>query len=477
MTTPAADDVGPRIIPRDGHCISRANISRNAVKVLYRLKDAGFRACLVGGGVRDLLLGRIPKDFDIATDASPEEVRALFGNCQLIGRRFRLAHVRFRDEIIEVATFRGVGLVGGDELEGADRQVLDASGRIIKDNVYGSIEEDAWRRDFSINALYYDIADFSILDYVGGMEDIAARQIRLIGDPETRFREDPVRMVRAVRFAAKLDLDIEAATAAAIPHLAPLIDGVPPARLFDEFLKVFETGHALASFHGLVRHGLFAHLFPATGAWLAADDAAGRRRSFIEQALANTDARVAAGLPVTPMFLFGVFLWGPVTGRARELAAGGLAEVPALVQAGYEVTTEQVRRIALPKRFSIPMREMFQLQLRFARRQGRRVQVTLQHRRFRAAFDLYLLRAVLGEADPAAVRFWTDIQADIRPDIQEGLDHGPDGGGGNDADAGPPGPEGEGGDEAGPAGPPRRRRRRSRGGRSRRRSRQPAPTT
>ncbi len=226
-----------------------------------------------------------------------------------------------------------MGLVGGDDLEGADRQVLDASGRIIKDNVYGSIEEDAWRRDFTINALYYDIADFSILDYVGGMDDIAARQIRLIGDPETRFREDPVRMVRAVRFAAKLDLDIEAATAAAIPRLAPLIDGVPPARLFDEFLKVFETGHALASFHGLVRHGLFAHLFPATGAWLAADDAEGRRRAFIEQALANTDARVAAGMPVTPMFLFGVFLWGPVTERARELAAGGLAEVPALVQA------------------------------------------------------------------------------------------------------------------------------------------------
>jgi poly(A) polymerase len=246
---------------------------------------------------------------------------------------------------------------------------------------------------------------------------------------------------------------------------------VPPARLFDEFLKVFETGHALASFHGLVRHGLFDHLFPATGAWLAADDAAGRRRAFIEQALANTDARVAAGLPVTPMFLFGVFLWGPVTERARELAAGGLAEVPALVEAGYQVTTEQVRRIALPKRFSIPMREMFQLQLRFARRQGRRVQVTLQHRRFRAAFDLYLLRAVLGEADPVAVRFWTDIQSGqaAGPDAESETE--------TETEAGPVAADGEGADEAGPGGPPRRRRRRSRGGRSRRRSRQPAPTT
>jgi poly(A) polymerase len=246
-----------------------------------------------------------------------------------------------------------------------------------------------------------------------------------------------------------------------MPKLAPLLDAVPSARLFDEFLKVFETGHALESFRRLQYHGLFEHLFPATGAWLAADDAAGRRRAFIEQALANTDSRVAAGLPVTPMFLFGVFLWGPATERARELEAEGLAEIPALVQAGFEVTTAQVRRVALPKRFSIPMREMFHLQPRFGRRQGRRVQVTLQHRRFRAAFDLYLLRDVLGEADPDAIRFWTDVQ-NVGAPAASGQE--------------PAAPEGE-ADGNGEA-PPRRRRRRSRSrGRSGRRAPEPAPAT
>jgi poly(A) polymerase len=461
LTSPVDSGIGPRVIPRAEHTISRADISRNAVKVLYRLKDAGYQACIVGGGVRDLLLGRQPKDFDVATDASPEQVRELFGNCQLIGRRFRLAHVRFRDEIIEVATFRGVG---GEDLESEDRHVLDEAGRIIKDNAYGSIEEDAWRRDFTINALYYNIADFSILDYVDGMADIAARRLRLIGDPETRFREDPVRMVRAARLAAKLDLEIDAATAAAMPRLAPLLDSVPAARLFDEFLKVFETGHALEGYRRLQAHGLFEHLFPATGAWLAADDAGGRRNAFIERALANTDARVAAGLPVTPMFLFGVFLWGPVTGRARELAAEGLGEAQALVQAGFEVTTTQVRRVALPKRFSIPMREMFHLQPRFARRQGRRVQVTLQHRRFRAAFDLYLLREVLGEADPAAIRFWTDIQS-VGPAVVQ-------------APSAEPASGEDQGEVNGGEAPPRRRRRRSRSrGRSGRRAPEPAPAT
>jgi poly(A) polymerase len=452
LTTSSFAGIGPRVIPRSDHNISRAAISRNAVKVLYRLKDAGFQACIVGGGVRDLLLDRTPKDFDIATDASPEQVRALFGNCQLIGRRFRLAHVRFRDEIIEVATFRGVG---GEDLESEDRHVLDESGRILKDNAYGSIEEDAWRRDFTINALYYNIADFSIWDYVDGMADIEARRLRLIGDPETRFREDPVRMVRAARLAAKLDLEIEPATAAAMPRLAPLLDAVPPARLFDEFLKVFETGHALEGFRRLRTHGLFEHLFPATGAWLAADDATGRRLAFVEAALGNTDARVAAGQPVTPMFLFGVFLWGPVTERARELAVAGAAEVPALVEASYEVTTTQVRRIALPKRFSMPMREMFHLQPRFGRRQGRRVQVTLQHRRFRAAYDLYLLRDLLGEADAAAIQFWTDVQTLGPGEL-------------------PPTSEPAG--DAGDAAPRRRRRSRSRG-RSRRQAGEPAPTT
>lgn len=430
MTQTTATAVAPRIIPRSDHKISRANISRNALKVLYRLKDGGYQAFIVGGGVRDLLLNRQPKDFDIATDASPEEVRALFSNARLIGRRFRLVHVRFRDEIVEVATFRGLG---NEDLESEDRQILDATGRIIKDNSFGSIEEDAWRRDFTINALYYNIADYSIWDFVDGMRDIEARSIRLIGDPETRYREDPVRMIRAVRLAAKLDLGIHPEAAAPMARLGALIDGVPPARLFDEFLKVFETGHALAGYRRLREHGLFEHLFPATADWLAGGGAGGRpddrRNRFMERALASTDRRIADGLPVTPMFLFGVFLWGPVQERATALRrAGNISEVQSLIDAGLEITIEQIERITLPRRFSVPMREMLQLQPRFNRRQGRRAGVLLQHRRFRAAYDLLVLRTELGDVPLELAEWWTRIQT-LTPEEQHKAFNGGRGGG------------------------------------------------
>lgn len=429
-THPEATADSPRIIPRSEHHVSRANISRNALKVLYRLKDGGYQAFIVGGGVRDLLLNRQPKDFDIATDASPEQVRALFGNARLIGRRFRLVHVRFRDEIVEVATFRGLG---NEDLESEDRQILDAAGRIIKDNSFGSIEEDAWRRDFTINALYYNIADFSIWDFVDGMRDIEARTIRLIGDPETRYREDPVRMIRAVRLAAKLELQIHPEAAEPMSRLGRLIDSVPAARLFDEFLKVFETGHALESYRRLREHGLFEHLFPATAEWLAADPSGtgggGRRNRFIERALANTDQRIADGQPVTPMFLFGVFLWGPVQDRANALRrTGQLSEVQALIDAGIEVTDQQIARITLPRRFSVPMREMLQLQPRFNRRQGRRASVLLEHRRFRAAYDLLVLRTELGDVPAELADWWTRIQT-LSPDEQRQEFHGGRGGG------------------------------------------------
>jgi poly(A) polymerase len=423
LTHPIPTADSPRIIQRSDHHISRANISRNALKVLYRLKDGGYQAFIVGGGVRDLLLNRQPKDFDIATDASPEEVRALFGNARIIGRRFRLVHVRFRDEIVEVATFRGLG---NEDLESEDRQILDAAGRIIKDNSFGSIEEDAWRRDFTVNALYYNIADFSIWDFVDGMRDIEARRIRLIGDPETRYREDPVRMIRAVRLAAKLDLEIHPDAAAPMVRLGGLIDSVPPARLFDEFLKVFETGHALEGYRRLRAHGLFEHLFPATAVWLGGDD---RRNRFIERALANTDQRIAEGQPVTPMFLFGVFLWGPVQERANALRrTGRLSEVQSLIDAGLEVTDAQIERITLPRRFSVPMREMLQLQPRFNRRQGRRAAVLLQHRRFRAAYDLLVLRTELGDVPAELADWWMRVQT-LSPDDQHREFHGGRGGG------------------------------------------------
>jgi len=423
LTHPILTADSPRIIPRSEHQVSRANISRNALKVLYRLKDGGYQAFIVGGGVRDLLLNRQPKDFDIATDASPEQVRALFGNARIIGRRFRLVHVRYRDEIVEVATFRGLG---NEDLESEDRQILDAAGRIIKDNSFGSIEEDAWRRDFTVNALYYNIADFSIWDFVDGMRDIEARRIRLIGDPETRYREDPVRMIRAVRLAAKLDLEIHPDAADPMARLGGLIDSVPPARLFDEFLKVFETGHALEGYRRLRQHGLFEHLFPATAAWLAGD---GPRNRFIERALASTDQRIVDGLPVTPMFLFGVFLWGPVQERANALRrTGQLSEVQSLIDAGLEITDEQIRRITLPRRFSVPMREMLQLQPRFNRRQGRRAAVLLQHRRFRAAYDLLVLRTELGDVPAELAEWWTRVQT-LSPDDQHRAFNGGRGGG------------------------------------------------
>ena len=295
--------------------MSRANISKPALKVLYRLKDAGYAAFLVGGGVRDLLLGHRPKDFDVATDARPEEVRALFSNSRLIGRRFRLAHVRFGREIIEVATFRGSGEGDDDE-----NHVIHESGRILSDNAWGSIEEDALRRDFTINALYYNIADYSILDFAGGVEDVKQRSLRMLGDPEQRYREDPVRMLRAARLAAKLDLTIHADTAAPIPMLAGLLDDVPPARLFDEFLKLFQTGHALASYQRLRDLGLFEHMFPSTAGQLDADPAF---VELIERALQSTDKRVAEDRPITPMFLFGVFLWRTVQARQSELVADG----------------------------------------------------------------------------------------------------------------------------------------------------------
>ncbi|MEG1680699.1 MAG: polynucleotide adenylyltransferase PcnB, partial [Stenotrophomonas sp.] len=281
-----------RVIPRDQHTISRRDISPNALRVLYRLRESGFGAYLVGGAVRDLLVGGRPKDFDVATDATPEQVKQLFRNCRLIGRRFRLAHVVFGREIIEVATFRA------NSDDGSDRQT-DDGGRLLRDNVYGSIEEDAIRRDFTANALYYAIEDFSVRDYTGGFEDVMARRMKLIGDPEQRYREDPVRMLRAVRLAAKLNFEIEAATAEPIPRLASLLGEAAPARLFEEVLKLFLSGHGVASFEGLERYGLLAVLFPESAAALKSNRTGALRRILIE-GLRNTDERVANEEPVSP---------------------------------------------------------------------------------------------------------------------------------------------------------------------------------
>jgi poly(A) polymerase len=416
----------PLVIPRAEHSISRASISPNALKVLYRLKDAGYQGFLVGGAVRDLLLGITPKDFDVATNALPEEVRRLFRNCRLIGRRFRLAHVHFGSEIIEVATFRAAAAPEREDAEDADadadnegsadgnrddsaHRAFDQTGRILRDNIYGTIEEDVWRRDFAANGLYYNIDDFSIWDFVDGVSDVRARRLKLIGDPETRYREDPVRMLRAVRFAAKLDFSIEPLTEAPIAKLAFLLDGVPAARLFDECLKLFLSGFGAQAYRLLSRYGLFEHLFPMSAAAFALPPYA-YAQDMLERGLLNTDERIAADKPVTPTFLFAVLLWSAVLRELNERQAGPAPDLAQLMQACDTVLRAQQSRVAIPRRFAIPMRELLTLQPRFNRRSGVKALSLLQHPRFRAAYDFLLLRAQAGAADPELAKWWTDIQ-------------------------------------------------------------------
>lgn len=392
-----------RIIPRPEHNISRANISENAVKVLYRLKNSGYQAHLVGGGVRDLLLGREPKDFDIATDAHPEDVKKVFRNCRLIGRRFRLAHVHFGREIIEVATFRSMQ----DDVKAGDRQT--ENGMLVRDNVYGTIEEDALRRDFTINALYYNIEDFSVIDYADGLKDLEDGVLRLLGDPETRFREDPVRMLRAVRFAAKLGFNIDPSCEEQLSEIGDLLQSVPAARLFEEVLKLFMSGVALHSFEKLRHYGLFGELFPETEECLAHEEH-DFPVTFVVRGMKNTDTRIREGKPVTPAFLFAVLLWEPVRLFANELQARGEPLLPSMQQAGSEVLMEQLQCVSIPKRFSLPMREIWNLQHRFEQRSGKRPHRLLTHPRFRAAYDFLLLRAESGETDMELAEWWTRFQ-------------------------------------------------------------------
>ncbi|WP_026340574.1 polynucleotide adenylyltransferase PcnB [Thioalkalivibrio sp. ALJT] len=397
----------PRVYERAEHGISRALIDDNALKVLYRLREAGYRACLVGGGVRDLLLGREPKDFDVATDATPEQVRGLFRNCRLIGRRFRLAHVLFGREMIEVATFRAPH----DDAEGDEQVALSDEGRILRDNRYGTIEQDAVRRDFSVNALYYDIEDFSVLDYTGGVEDLRAGVLRLIGDDvETRLREDPVRMLRAVRFSAKLGLRIAPEVEAGIRDVATLMQTVAPARLFDEVIKLFHSGAAVTCLDELERFGLFAPMFPEAAACFADPETGADRRQFLVESLLNTDKRINEGLGVNPAFLYAAILWAPVQVEAAARIEAGEQEIPAWQQAMAEVLDRQVKTVSIPKRFSLVVREIWELQARLERSRGGRALRLLTHPRFRAGYDFLCLRARAGDADPELCRWWTELQ-------------------------------------------------------------------
>ena len=436
----------PVILSSDIHGIDPTLLSRNAVRVTETLQQAGYRAFVVGGAVRDLLLGIAPKDFDVATDATPEQVQRLFRRARLIGRRFQIVHVQFGQEIIEVSTFRALvdapkeapleqavleaapneapperldedapaapakrvrreGLERRGASKGASygAHAIDASGRVLRDNVWGEQHEDATRRDFTINAMYYDPATQTVLDYHNGMADVRARLLRMIGDPATRYREDPVRMLRVVRFAAKLGFEIEDATRAPIKPLADLIHNVPAARLFDEMLKLLLSGHALACLTQLRKEGLHHGLLPLLDVVLEQPHG----ESFVTLALNSTDARVRAGKSISPGFLFATLLWHDVQQRAQQFEANGEYPVPALHRAMDDVLDRQTEKLAIHKRFSADMREIWGLQSRLEKRSGRSALKLVEHQRFRAGYDFLLLRCESGELDPAIGAWWT----------------------------------------------------------------------
>lgn len=415
----------PVIVPADMHRIDPALISRNAIRVTDTLQQAGFRAFIVGGAVRDLLLNIAPKDFDVATDATPDEVVKLFRRARLIGRRFQIVHVQFGQEIIEVSTFRALMDAPPADAEPVgnrppapprrlrrnelDRRThaIDASGRVLRDNVWGEQHEDATRRDFTVNAMYYDPATQTVLDYHHGMDDIRAHVLRMIGEPSTRYREDPVRMLRVVRFAAKLGFTIEASTQAPIAQLADLINNVPAARLFDEMLKLLLSGHALGCLKQLRALGLHHGLLPLLDVVL--EQPGGER--FITLALTDTDERVRAGKPVSPGFLFASLLWHEMQQRWQQYEAGGEHSIPALHRAMDDVLDQQTEKLAIQKRYTADMREIWGLQPRLEKRSGRSALKLLEHQRFRAGYDFLLLRCNAGELDQSVGQWWTDFIA------------------------------------------------------------------
>ena len=394
---PGRPSAEARIYGPETHPVRRTQLSRGALEVTRKLQQAGFKAFVVGGAVRDLMLGIAPKDFDIVTDATPEQIRPLFRRAFIIGRRFRLVHVLAGPETVEVSTFRA-------RQTGED--AADEHGRLLSDNVFGTQAEDAVRRDFTINALYFDPATDSVWDYVGGVADVKARRLRLIGDPVTRFREDPVRMLRAARLAAKLGLAIEAKTAAPITRLAPLVQNVPPARVFDEMEKLLLSGHAVESLKSLRQHGLHHGMLPLLDVIL--EQPLGQR--FIDLALASTDERVGAGKPVSPGFLFATLLWHEVLASWNAAKASGQRPIPALYGAMDRVLEQQAARLAIPRRFEAAIKETWALQPRFEQRAGQRPFRLLEHPRFRAGYDFLRLRARSGEIADELGDWWERFQ-------------------------------------------------------------------
>ncbi|WP_295994351.1 polynucleotide adenylyltransferase PcnB [Rugamonas sp.] len=390
------DTSTPIVIGPDEHRIEPRLLSNNAVRVTSTLQEAGFEAFVVGGAVRDLLLGVKPKDFDIATNATPEQVRKLFRRAFIIGKRFQIVHVIFGQDLLEVTTFRGTT---------SDSAPKDEHGRVLRDNTFGSQAEDAVRRDFTINAMYYNPANEQVLDYHGGIDDIRARTLRIIGQPEARYREDPVRMLRVVRFAAKLKFTIEPETAAPIPVMAPLINNVPAARVFDEMLKLLMSGQALACLQQLRKEGLHHGLLPLLDVVL--EQPLGVK--FVTLALDSTDARIVAGKTVSPGFLFASLLWHQVLEKWTAYRAAGELPIPALHLAADDVLDSQTEKLALQRKIGTDMRDIWSMQPRFERRTGKSPHKLLEHPRFRAGYDFLLLRCASGEIDGEIGQWWTDF--------------------------------------------------------------------
>ena len=386
----------PQRVPQSKHGIDRRLVSRHAIKVCDVLHEHGYQAYIVGGAVRDLIVGAQPKDFDVATDATPEQVQALFRRARIIGRRFRLVHVVFGQEIIETSTFRA---------SSSDEQTTDEHGRILRDNVFGTLEEDAARRDFTLNALYYDPATEIVIDYHNGVADLKKKVISIIGDPAKRYREDPVRMLRGIRFAAKLGFTIAPATLAPIRDMAHLIENVPASRLFDEMLKMLTCGHAMDCLRRLRAEGLHKGLLPLLDVVLDQPD--GER--FVELALERTDMRVRSGKSVSPSFLFAAMLWQQVNQRWQQYRAAGELPIPALGMAVDSVLDDQTEKLAIQRRFVSDMREIWFMQPRFERRQSKAAWRMLEQPRFRAACDFLQLRAAAGEVDAQLAQWWMDL--------------------------------------------------------------------
>ena len=393
-------NISPEIYHKSQHNIDQNLINKNAKDVINYLKRSGYKAYIVGGGVRDLLLGKKPKDFDIATNATPEQIKKALPRSRIIGRRFKLVHYRKGREIIEVATFR----TGGNK-----KAAKSSKGLVLRDNTYGNIQDDAFRRDFKINALYLDIHSMEIIDYTGGYKDLENRKLSCIGDSKVRFREDPVRIIRAIRFMSAMELDCEDSLKADIYGLANLLEEVPSARRYEEVLKLFFTGSASKTFDKLVEYKVLKYLLPATSRYLEEEKSDEKIIRFIKLALKNSDSRVAKDLPLTPAFLFSVLLWPSVVKRIGEIQSSKI-KIPLLRKAADKVIREQNSHCFIPNRVESMIKDIWEFQIKLLKVKSPKITSLISHKRFRASYDFLILREQSGVNLNGCGKWWTDIQ-------------------------------------------------------------------